>query len=184
MTCVVGIVNEDGRITIAADSSAVDNNIVTRHARPKVFTKGEFGIGYCHSFRLGQILEFHFDPPPMKKKMTEDEIVKYMITEFIPQMRVDLSINDYPTHDDEKENWGVMVGIRGHLFIIESDFHLSYDEQHYAAMGAGIEYALGAMHGMDTMGGHQNKNLFLESALLAAERYCPYVVKPFDFIEV
>lgn len=179
MTCVVGAVDGDGQIYMGADSSAVDSNIITRHALSKVFKVDEFGIGYCHSFKLGQLVEFCFSPPPLEKKMDEPAMIRYMITEFIPELKGQLEAHGYPNHDDEKENWSLLVGIRGYLFTIESDFHLGYDETHYAAIGAGSEYALGAMFCSQSSG-----MKLARVGLEAAEYFCPYVIRPFNFIEV
>lgn len=179
MTCVVGAVDDRGRVYMGADSSAVDSNIITRHTLPKVFKVGEFGIGYCHSFKLGQLLEFCFVPPPLEESMNQHEIIRYMVTEFIPELRSQLESNGYPNHEDEKDNWSLLVGVRGRLFTIESDFHLGYDEMQYAAIGAGTEYALGAMFCSQDSGLR-----LVRSGLEAAEYFCPYVTTPFNFIEV
>ena len=179
MTCVVGTVDESGRVHLGADSSAVDDNQITSHVMPKVFKLGEFGIGYCHSFRLGQIIEYSFTPPPLPKKANENELLHYMIKEFIPTLRTELEIQQYPLHDDEKTDWSLLVGIRGHLFTIEPDYHLGYDDENYAAIGAGAEYALGAMFASDYSGSD-----LVSVGLMAADAFCPYVTKPFHFIEV
>ena len=179
MTCIIGTVDGDGNICIAADSSAVDSNIITPHLIPKVFKRGEFAIGYCHSFRLGQIVEHFFEPPPIEDGLDEDGVVKYMITEFIPELRGSLEFNDYPTHDDEKESWSLMVGIRGSIFVIESDFHLGYDEMSYNAIGAGTEYALGAMFASNESG-----RKLAQRGMEAAAKFCPYVIAPFNYVEV
>jgi hypothetical protein len=174
----VATVDGNGKIIIGADSSAVDETIITPHIDPKVFKKGEFGIGYCHSFRLGQIIEFWFDPPPIPEG--EDNIIKYMVKDFIPELKGVLADNDYPNHDDEKTDWAIIVGVRGHLFTIESDWHVGYDDVSFAAIGAGSSYAIGAM-ASSTVG--DNERIAL-NALLIAEKFCPYVIGPFNFIEV
>jgi len=178
MTCVVGVVDSSGNIFMAADSSAADNNIVTRHTLPKVFRLYDFAIGYCHSFRLGQLIEHGFEPPPLGEDLSKEQMVEYMVTEFIPELRSQLESHGYPSNDDEKDNWSLLIGVRGHLFTIESDFHLGYDETPYAAVGAGTEYALGAMHSSLRKG----RDLAMDG-LKAAEYFCPYVAMPFHFIE-
>lgn len=178
MTCIVGVVDSSGNIFMGADSSAVDSNIVTRHSLPKVFRLYDFVIGYCHSFRLGQLVEHLFEPPPLDKDVNKAQLIDYMITDFIPELRSQLESHGYPGNEDERDNWALLVGVHGNLFTIESDFHLGHDETSYAAIGAGTEYALGAMYASLRTG----KDRALDG-LRAAEYFCPYVATPFNFVE-
>jgi len=181
MTCIVAIldtnVDNKQKIIMGADSSAVDETIHTPHITPKVFVKGEFGIGYCHSFRLGQILEFWFTPPHIPEG--EENLMKYMVMDFIPELKGALALQDYPNHEDEKTEWSLIVGVRGHIFTVESDWHVGYDDIPYASIGAGSAYALGAIHAAEG-----DNKWVAKKALEAAELFCPYVLGPFHFIEV
>ena len=181
MTCIVAIVDGNGKIIMGADSSAVDETIHTAHLDSKVFKKGEFGIGYCHSFRMGQIIEFWFTPPEIPDK--EENMMRYMVQDFVPELKSILADNDYPNHEDEKTEWAMIVGIRGHLFTIESDWHVGYDDISYVSIGAGASYAIGAMYSVLGIG-HKDAQYMARTALEAAEKFCPYVIKPFNFIEV
>lgn len=179
MTCVVAIVDKSQKILMGSDSSAVDETTHTPHISPKVFVKGEgeFGIGYCHSFRLGQIIEFWFTPPPIPDG--EKNLMRYMVMDFIPELKTVLADQDYPNHEDEKTEWSLLVGVRGHIFTIESDWHVGFDDIPYAAIGAGSAYALGAIHAAEG-----DSKWSLQKALEAAELFSPYVLGPFNFIEV
>jgi hypothetical protein len=177
MTCIVAIVDKNRKITMGADSSAVDESIHTPHLEPKVFVKGEFGIGYCHSFRMGQIIEFWFAPPPIPKD--EENLMRYMVMDFIPELKTILADNDYPNNEEDKTEWSLIVGVRGHIFTIESDWHIGYDDIPYASIGAGSSYALGAMYSAQGTSDYAAKK-----GLEAAEKFCPYVLGPFNFIEV
>lgn len=179
MTCVVAIVDKTKRVVLGADSSAVDELIHTEHLDSKVFKKGEFGIGYCHSFRMGQIIEFWFEPPPIPDD--EKNLMRYMVMEFVPELKKVLEDNDYPTHDDEKTDWSLIVAVAGQIFTIESDWHVGYDNVPYAAIGAGASYALGSMYSASI---DEDIDRTAYNALLAAQKFCPYVIGPFNFIEV
>lgn len=179
MTCIVAIAGKDGAIILGADSSAVDETVQTAHIDPKIFIKGEFGIGYCHSFRMGQIIEFWFEPPPIPKN--EINLMRYMVQDFIPELKSILADNDYPNHEDEKIEWSLIVGVRGNIFTVESDWHVGYDDIPYASIGAGSSYALGALY--STAIGDDAKSV-ARVALRAAEKFCPYVLGPFNYIEV
>lgn len=181
MTCVVAVVDrQDGTVYMGSDSAAVDDNLVVAHTPSKVFKVDEFGIGFCHSFRLGQIVQYHFEPPELPVgRIDKSYLMSYMVTKFIPELRRTLELNDYPSHDDEKDSWALLVGVRGMIFIVESDFHVGNYNDNFAAIGAGSEYALGAMLNSALDGFSTAKE-----GLLAAKYFCPYVIPPFDFIEV
>jgi hypothetical protein len=179
MTCIVAALDNHGKIIMGADSSAVDETIHTPHIDPKVFVKGEFGIGYCHSFRMGQILQFWFTPPEIPEN--EKDMMRYMVMDFIPELKGVLADQDYPFHDDEKIDWSIIVAVRGKLFTIEADWHVGHDGIPYAAIGAGSPYALGAMHSIH---GEPNASIVALKALETAEKFSPYVLGPFNFIEV
>ena len=185
MTCVVAVLGYDGTVCLASDSSAVEDNLILRRAAPKIFKLGEFGIGYCHSFRLGQIIEHFLKPPTLAKEASEKEILGYMVTKFVPALKAVLEQNDYPTQDDEKTDWSIIVCVRGCIFTIESDFHVGYDRTPFAAIGAGTEYALGSMKtSMSSARREIGAKLVAENALWVAEYFSPSVTSPFDFIEL
>lgn len=181
MTCVVAVVDVHSRkVVMGADSAAVEENLIVSHIPPKIFKIGEYGIGYCHSFRLGQIIQHFFEPPIMPKNcVDEDQMISFMVRTFVPELRSVLEENGYPTHDDERSNWSLLVGTRSSIYCVESDFHVGYYEDHVAAIGAGSEYALGAMVNSRTWGENTARE-----GLQAAKHFCPYVTGPFNFIEV
>lgn len=175
MTCVVAF-TDGNKVYLAADSSAVDENIVLPRKTSKVFVNGEFGMGYCHSFRLGQIVEHFFSPPAI----VEDDLLSYMIVKFVPALRKALDKQEFPSNDSEKSDWALLIGIRGRIFVIESDWQVGEDTMSYHAIGAGMEYALGALHATK----ERDPRKRLTAALQAAKEYSPYVREPFNFIEV
>jgi ATP-dependent protease HslVU (ClpYQ) peptidase subunit len=181
MTCVVAVVDgERGKVVMGADSAAVEENLIVSHVPPKVFKIDEFGIGYCHSFRLGQVIQHFFQPPELPdENLDEDGMMSYMVRKFVPELRIILDANDYPSSDEEKASWSLLVGVRSSIYIIESDFHVGYYEDHFAAIGAGYEYALGAMLNSRRYGEDMARE-----GLAAAKYFCPYVTGPFNFIEV
>ena len=179
MTCVVAVLDKTGKIFMGADSSAVDDVTHTAHVDSKVFKKDEFGIGYSHSFRMGQLIQFWFRPPTLDEN--ETDIMKYMVMNFIPELKTVLADNDYPNTDDEKTDWSLIVCVRGNIFTIEYDWHIGHDNLNYAAIGAGSTYALGAMSSVYNT---QSALETAQSALQAAEKFSPYVLGPFNFIEV
>jgi ATP-dependent protease HslVU (ClpYQ) peptidase subunit len=72
-----------------------------------------------------------------------------------------------------------LVGVRGRLFCIESDFQVGEGVQDYAAVGSGSAYALGAMFlQRHCTPGVRLPSAELERALAAAAEHSPYVRGP------
>jgi ATP-dependent protease HslVU (ClpYQ) peptidase subunit len=178
MTCVVAIT--DGTNTLlAADSSASEPSIITNRLDPKVFKIGEFGIGFSSSFRLGQILKYHFCPPNISKK--QKTLMEYMVTQFVPELRLTLEEQDFPYHEEEKVSWTIVVCVRNEIFYIEPDWHVGQDSDFYVAIGSGAAYARGSLFTTQ-----YNSDLYdrVSIALKASANYSPFVAEPFYIIEV
>jgi ATP-dependent protease HslVU (ClpYQ) peptidase subunit len=178
MTCIVAIKNSN-RVIIGADSCGSEENIGVVRVPPKVFVKGNYGFGFSHSFRLGQIIEHVFEPPPISSKVTDNELIAHMVKNFIPQLKSTLEDHGYPYHEDEKEGWALIIGIHGRILTIESDWQVGLDDLDLTAIGSGAEYALGALYVSD-----KEPLETATAALMAANKFCPSVMTPFNFIEV
>jgi len=142
MTCVVGLVQK-GRVYIGVDSSSVQG--WTRRASnvSKVFRRGPFLVGYTTSFRMGQLLEHHLVVP---KQLPRQGDMTYMVTEFIESARKLLKEKGFAKVEANNEKGGqFLVGYRGHLYSIESDFQVGELADGYDSIGSGSEFALGAM---------------------------------------
>lgn len=170
MTCIVAL-EDDGKIYMGADSSAIDGEQISLRQEPKIFKCGDFLIGFCHSFRYGQIIEHCFKPP----KVTEKNIVKYMVTKFVPELKITLAVNDF----DEKESC-MIVGYKGKIFYVESDWNVGYDKTNYYAIGSGAPVALGSLY--STEGQHPLDRIRI--ALEAAQEFTISVRGPFNYLDI
>lgn len=142
MTCVVGLVHK-GRVYVGVDSSSVQGWTRRESKVSKVFRRGPFLIGYTTSFRMGQLLEHHLSVPRQTDKMAD---MTFMVTQFIESARGLLKEKGFSKVEANNESGGqFMVGYRGHLFSIESDFQVGEIRDGYDAIGSGAEFALGAM---------------------------------------
>ena len=129
---------------MAADSLGGD--VSTYHVEirkdPKVFTKGEFIIGYTSSFRMGDLLQYRFVPPPL----SEGSLSEYMRTTFMDAVRTCFKDGGFAQKNNEKESGGdFIVGVRGRLFIVEDDYQVSEPLDGWAAVGSGTQIARGAL---------------------------------------
>jgi len=146
MTCIVGWASKD-RMMMAADSlGASDWDHFSIRRDPKLFRLQQpqgpdVLVGFTTSYRMGQLL--------MGMKVPEDMLgdgFRYMVRVFVPEMRMVLKDGGWIEIKDSREAGGhVLVGYRGQLFEIHSDFQVSADSELVDAIGCGSSYAKGAL---------------------------------------
>lgn len=145
MTCVVGLVNK-GTVYIGVDSAAVQGWTRRTSHVPKVFRRGPFLLGYTTSFRMGQLLEHHLAVPEQAEGQDD---MAFMVTEFIEKVRALLKEKGFSKVEQNTEKGGqFLVGYRGQLYTVESDFQVGKHGEGYEAVGSGADFALGAMHAL------------------------------------
>lgn len=182
MTCIVGIV-ESGTVYLGGDSAAIDTNYgrVIRRDR-KVFrldrTLGpHFAIGFTGSFRMGQLLQYRFQPPALPP---DRDLQEYMVTSFVDAVRSAYAMGGFAKVDEEGETTGeFLVGVRGRLFKIESNYQVSESVDNYAACGCGEDIALGSL--FTTKGMLPSTRLLY--ALAAASAHSAGVARPFRYAD-
>ena len=173
MTCIVGIA-EAGKVWIGGDSAGGDSRygLVVRSDR-KVFRNGAFIFGFTSSFRMGQLLAFKLKPP---KRHPDDNLMEWMTTEFIDEVRKTLKEGGYAKKDKEEESGGTfLVGCEGRLFVIHSDYQVGESSHGFDAVGCGDMIALGSLYA--TPATDPKERLLL--ALRAAETFSAGVRAPF-----
>jgi len=172
VTCIVGLVDQ-GHVFIGADSAGIAGYDLVVRADSKAFQNGPFLMGFTTSFRMGQLLRYAFKPPPC-----EGDVFCYLATTFIDAVRECLSKGRYAVKKDEQESGGqFLVGFRGCLYAIDSDYQIEQSLAPYAAIGCGAPYALGALYA--TSGDAKTRIL---TALSAAEYHNAGVRRPFTIM--
>lgn len=176
MTCIVGLLCSDGKIYMGADSAASEGASVHTVKTTKVFRNGPFLIGYTSSFRMGQLLQYEFEPPT---RDPDDDALAYMVKDAIPAMRKCLKDGGYTKAENNVETGGVfLVGYEGRLFRIDSDFHVGEPLQPYTAIGSGEDIALGSIY--STHGTTITSRERILKALNAAQEFKGSVREPFN----
>jgi ATP-dependent protease HslVU (ClpYQ) peptidase subunit len=174
MTCIIGLESE-GSVFVGGDSAASAGNMVRAVAVDKVFQRGPFLIGYTTSFRMGQILRYQVDFPP-----TEVYDEAYMVCEFVEAVRAKFKELGFTRIENNEETGGnFIVGVAGKVWQIESDFQVSRSNDGMAAIGAGSNFALGALMALHDL---PPKKRILE-ALSVSAWFCGYVTLPFKILE-
>lgn len=184
MTCIVGIEHATG-VFIGGDS-ALSSWAVETLAQPKVFRVGKFVIGACGSARVLGLLQHAFLPPKPPKDPAK--LDRFMHLEFVPALRACMAEHGAEKKENEittLDGAAFLVGVRGRLFQVESDYQVNSRAYGYCAVGSGYQVALGALHA--THPGNSGASVDapdrLLLALTAAAEHNPYVRPPFT-IEV
>ena len=179
MTCIVGV-EENGVVYIGGDSAGVEawSLAICGRADEKVFVteSGEFIMGFCGSFRIGQLLRYALTTPEHSQRKSD---MSYMVTDFIDAVRVMQKDKGSMKKENELEESGAafLVGYRGKLYVVETDFQVGRPIENYAAVGCGSQIALGAMFATRNSGlAAPNR---IELALTAAAEYSAGVRGPF-----
>jgi ATP-dependent protease HslVU (ClpYQ) peptidase subunit len=169
VTCVVGLVHGDtvymGGDTLASD--VVGTHVVGR-VDEKVFVSSDFIMGFCGSYRVGQLLRYAFVPPDVPSRKDD---MAYMVTDFVDALRVvQKDKGSLKKLDDEETHpASILVGWRGNLYAIEEDFDVGRPADDYYAIGAGAYLAFGSLH--STKGLVEDPKQRLLMALEAASAY-------------
>lgn len=170
MTCIVGFTDRK-RVWIGGDSAGVSGWSLCVRSDQNVFRNGDFLFGFTSSFRMGQLLRFSLRPPVQDHPDT----LKWMSTAFVDAIRMCLKQGGWATKQHEREEAGTfLVGYRGGLYVIDSDYQVIVPHADYMAVGCGAEIAIGAMFAL-----RDRPVQRIRKALTASERHCAGVRAPF-----
>jgi len=163
MTCIVGIEDRDS-VWIGGDSAGTAGNMNQRiRSDKKVFIKGDFIIGFCGSFRAGQLLTCNLEVPPQQEGVDD---FSYLVNDFTKAIRKCLE----PLREDDPQSIfpNFLFGYRGKLYGIEGDYQISRSKEKFDAVGSGADIAIGSLHSTKGMriGTHKRILLALEASAI------------------
>jgi ATP-dependent protease HslVU (ClpYQ) peptidase subunit len=176
MTCIVGL-EHDGGVIIGGDAAAIEDLRLTIRTDPKVFTVDDYLIGFCDSFRMGQLLQYRLSVPKQKAHTTN---FAHMATTFTDAVRKTFHQGGFARTDDGGEVGGVfLVAYRATLYCVDEDHHIGHAALGYEAIGVGAEYALGSMY---TTRHQTDARARVQTALEAAALHSAGVCPPFTIL--
>ena len=160
MTIIVGLIDQDGRVRLGADTvysngnRHVDRNskITSLPVKRPYRNKGQeiakedayILVGTSGGVRPAQVVRAMRSPDWPKGQSA----YQYLIGPFVGAMRDALTsagqMGRGDTQIDEAE-LTMLVGIDGRLFVVWQDFSVTEPVDDYAAIGSGTELALGAL---------------------------------------
>lgn len=179
MTAIVGVKDEISQaIFIGADSAAVNDEFeVGTWCAKKLFFKNNFLIGYCGSFRGGQLIQHNFEIP--RKTTTNHE--KYFLTEFIPELQECFNSNNF---DWTKEEIELLIGFGENLYFLQSDMAIFPCTDKYFAIGYGASYALSSLYTSEHLRDSIPTDARIKMAMESAAYFNKAVYGPYKILEL
>lgn len=184
MTCIVGLI-DNGKIWMGGDSASTAGLSSGIIKDEKVFKIDDFLIGMTGYPRGAQLVRYKKWLP----KYREDEhksIKEFICTIFVDALMKLFKDNGYSriSNNEEETNDQYLIGFKGELFIIESNYQVMQYETKYLSIGCGAPYAKGSlfsMLGIKSLGENEEytPGSLIEEALKAAEYFNAGVRGPF-----
>ena len=172
MTCIAGIVDEFGKIYMAADSLWSDEHSCCATPVPKLFSAGELLIAFAGSPRTGQVLQHGL---VVRYQKEEEEDMEYLVNFLIPKIISTLKGASamLAAHDIPLSQADLLLGYRGNLYAVQEDFSIFQSPFPFYAMGSGGDVALGALYATAGYDGDPEERL--ELAIDIAAEFVPTV---------
>jgi ATP-dependent protease HslVU (ClpYQ) peptidase subunit len=180
MTCIVGMV-ENGKVYIGGDSASVSGSDCHIREDQKVFQNGDMIFGFTSSFRMGQLLQYSLKIPDHDPRVDD---FKYLCTDFMDAVIKCFKDKGYARNDNgEIEGGQFLLGYKGNLYMIASDFQVAKIKTPFDSVGCGMYYAIGALYilNKDSKLSAEEKML---RALEVAESNSAGVRKPFNIVSL
>lgn len=186
MTCIVAV-KHNKKIYMGGDSLGSDDTFSkTVRNDEKVFINGEMIFGFTSSFRMGQILQYVMEPPERPEAISD---MKYLVAHWIPVLIETFHDQGYhgekavDDHDETRTGGVFLLGYRGTVYHIDSDFQVGIPAEQYAAAGCGSDLALGAIY-TAKKSGLKDPEQIITVALEAAEKFSGGVQRPFNILSI
>lgn len=187
MTIVVGIRGGNG-VLLGADSAGTSGGWGDQRPREdaKVFSLSELvAVGYCGSYRMGQLLRYNLTLPELAVGRDPFE---WAVQQFIPAARTTLKTGGLARVDSgvERLPGGFLLAVRDRLLSVEVDLQVAEASFPWAAEGSGFQVAAGALAAELGFEGPPAADETLEQvarrALEVAAKLNAYCRPPFQFI--
>ncbi len=171
---------------MGSDHAASDDKTgwILSRKEPKCFKVGQYAVAFTDSFRMGQILQYSWNPPKYTPTKTNSGLDKFMRTKFVDSVKQAFKEGGYGSigsSSDEDTGGIFIVGVCGRIFTIDEDFHVGENVVNYMAEGSGGQIALGALHATKNQ---KNPRLRIKAALEAATEFNMSVAAPYTYIQV
>lgn len=173
MTCVVGLVTEEG-LVFGADS-LVTTGYGSKYTLidKKIFIREDVIVGFCGDLRFGQLIKHQFNHSPYGRHKSPE---LFMHHTFLPELQK--FFLDSGFQKIETGSFDLLVGVERRLFVVSDDFAVIETPSPYQSIGSGCDYALGVMYATSHVA---DAKFRISVALEAASNFSQTVAKPFHF---
>lgn len=178
MTCIIGCVR-DGNVHMIGDKMASNGFTGQVTPQPKVFTNNGFIFGYTTSFRMGQLLQYSWNPPSRTEGI-EDDVYLYrdVVNSFVKLFKD----NDYGCkNDSELETGEFIFGWGGRLFRHQSN-HSLLEAEEYVCEGSGTYHAEAAMCALLNYSDWDDTEVLLSKSLEVVAKFVTSVSAEYDYL--
>lgn len=179
MTCIVGLVKGD-TVWLGGDRAATNGSLDrTIIKEPKVFVKGNVAFGVCGLPKVMDAIQHTLELPDD----SDADAKGYLVGSLVPSLRENLKkLECTEEHNGQQYfNGALLIGYRGRLFQVQSNFQLVEADNGFGAVGSGAEPALGSLRSTKKMS--NPKKRLLEALKVSAENNAG-VAPPFDVVFV
>lgn len=181
MTCIAAIIEGDV-IHMAADSITISGSDKDIRADEKIIKKGQYIIGMTGSFRMDDIIRYYVELPEIAKK--ENDVRRHMVLKVVPAIKkalLDHGAMKTESGIEKSEPGAILIGYKGRLFTIYSDFQVEELNSRYSACGSGEDYAKGAIYACIASLERLSPKRILTTAIKAAANHCSSVSLPVSY---
>jgi ATP-dependent protease HslVU (ClpYQ) peptidase subunit len=176
MTCIVGI-GKNGVSWLGGDSAATGGDLSKRIiGESKVTVKNNIAFGIAGSPKiLNAIMNTrNFDHVKLSKNHDDN-----MHHEILPLIKKTLA--DFDCITNETFEGGIIVGFKGKIFRVESNFQVFTCKTNFDSIGSGSDIAMGTLHATQTV---NNSKKRIMMALEASADNNAGVCAPFSVVSV
>jgi len=148
MTCIIGY-KQDDKVWVGADSCASTDNYRFSARTKKLIRKDNMLIGSAGSYRQINLIKHELVIPPHPKNMSTDRYINILLVNALRSCFAKAGFSKIESNQEEFDG-SLLVGYRGRLFELCTDFQILENYKPYAAVGSATELSLGALHVLNT----------------------------------
>jgi ATP-dependent protease HslVU (ClpYQ) peptidase subunit len=175
MTVIAALV-QGNTVVIGGDRAASDNASRFTMSRPKIWSSGEYLMGYCGTLE-GEHLQSKFSPPPVI-----GEVDLFMQDQFLSSL--DTFYEKWHIFKDQvdERGMGMLICVGGYIYEHDPAFMtMTRYETPFLSIGSGSQYALGSLHSTHAV---KNPRTRVKIAIEAACEYSLTCGLPLDLLSM
>lgn len=178
MTLIIAIKDKSG-ISIGGDRLGSNLWTWSEMIDEKVFSVGDIIFGICGSFRVMNILQYHFTAPERGSKVDAKTYMYKYVLEEIKKLFNEKNISE--VEKNLHDSYPVLIGYEWDIYLMQQDFSMLQHDRDFMTIWSGSEVANGyleASYSLKHMS-HTRKNeprkwreINIRDCILATQKHC------------